>query len=351
MSVVTYSECLKCNAVALLTGTNMDHSIKPDQYEDVLRNFDRKKEREQHRSSNTMGRNVAANVGGETPLLVLMDIRDILSSMSSRIEENNNTMRDLLIHLNNARDDDVIRADQRHKESLAYMQQIADRIGSTSVTSSVAPSVATLGNSMVTPDVKNMHYYRGTQIKSPEAVVGCVLMHIEMLVSNNVMDGRRDSVADAGVMDVDDWASAVRNVRKTDSYKLMTMASYDTKHTLDIVATTVQGRPVTLQIEHLNDLCNKCPSLMTTVDEIRKRLIKCPGLVTPNKTKHLSMITFPYTTNENQLNLSTNDSATTGSPTVIDRVKTMKKNQRDVYALEILKNGKKPMQASIIATK
>lgn len=326
----------------------MDNTIKPEQYADVLRKFDRKKEHNEYEDSNNTGRTIAGSIGAETPLLVLMDIRKELSDISIRMEESNNITRDLLIHLNNARDDDAIKRDQQHKDMLAYMQQLSDSMQSSRNVVSTPSAITTPREKHVYgSSAENTYFYYDYQLKTSESVVGCILMHLYMLVSNNLGDFRNTTV-DSSLFGLSEWTSTVRNLRSSDSYKLPKFSSFDVKQALDIVASTTMGRRVTLKIEHISELSNTCPTIIIAVEEMRNRIMRCPGFVPLLKAKCLATLEFPYVTMENTFNVATTDPKIPGSDALIDMVKSMNDSQKKRYVKEVLNLEKKPMAATRI---
>lgn len=321
-----------------------DFTIKPEQYGEVLRKFDRKKEHNKITEANEAGRTAAGSIGGETPLLVLMDVRKELSDLSNRLDESNSIMRELLASLNNARDDDAIKSEQRHKDMLAYMSQISDAISSSrSIVSHPSVSLPQRSKTVKGTGSETTYYYYDFQIKNTEAVVGCILMHLCMLVTNNLGDFNEKETTLFGLQE---WTSAVRYVRLMDKFKLPKFDTYDVQQSLEVVASDTLGRRVVLKIEHIGQLCNTCPTIMVGVEEMRRRIIQCPGVVTLSKSKQLATLDFPYVTIENTLNITDTDPKIAGSDALVDIVRSMNDTQKKSYTKEILLEGKRPMVAA-----
>lgn len=84
---------------------------------------------------------------------------------------------------------------------------------------------------------------------------------------------------------------------------------------------------------------------MGQVEEIRKRLVKCPGLVNANKTLALAQLRYPYVTPEGVLNINTEGGGTKVTQVVVNLVKSMNQPQRTAYATAVLK-GERPIVAA-----
>lgn len=63
--------------------------------------------------------------------------------------------------------------EERHRATLAYMQQISDSITS-GVRSDIVPMPHRSSASTTKSGDKGSYYYRGHEIKNPEAVIGCI---------------------------------------------------------------------------------------------------------------------------------------------------------------------------------
>lgn len=323
----------------------MDNSIKPEDYETVLRKFDRRKEHENFTNSNNASRQVAAGVGTETPLTVLIDIRNLLSDVSNKLDVNNELLTELLKDNRSFRAEDVATRDEHHKATLAYMQQLSDSMSSGIRSDAVSLPYRPPASATKAGNKGAYHFYRGHEIKNPEAVIGCILMHLDILVSNAV--DQHDS-PDPVIMDLPQWMTAVSIIKSTNKdLKFVKMSSFETSQALDIIASTVPGRSVTIQPSHITELSNNCATIIGHTELVRNRLLQCPGIISINRVRHLAALDYPYVTMEGTLNLKTTMPRITVSNAVIDAVKQLNVVQKKAYASKVLNEGAKPLMASM----
>ncbi|KAI1906220.1 hypothetical protein LOZ61_006778 [Ophidiomyces ophidiicola] len=325
----------------------MDNTIKPEDYETVLRKFDRRKEHDKFTNNNDASRQVAASIGAETPLVVLTDIRSLLSDISNKLDTSNELLSDSLKDNRNYRAEDVAMREEHHKATLAYMQQLSDSISSGSRGESLPLSYRSPASATKSSVKDSYYYYRGHEIKNSEAVIGCILMHLDILVSNST--DQHDSL-DASIMELPQWRSAVSVIKSADkNLKFVKMSSFETSQALDIIASPVPGRPVTIQANHITELSNSCATIIGHVELIRNRLLQCPGIISINRARHLAALNFPYVTMEGILNLKTTIPRIAGSNAVIDTVRSLNDTQKKAYAAKVLNEQLKPIVASMHA--
>ena len=322
----------------------MDHTIKPENIAAVLRDFDRKKEHESIVESSNTSLEVVSAIGTETSLTVLIDIRRLMSELLIATKESTTELQ-----LQRQIDE------QRHKETLGYLEQISDRIqsvGGRSVSQLVVrPGSSTTGSTNISSGVS--FYYRGDEIKTVQSVIGCILLHLDNMISRTLLSDIGEM--DTTVMELRDWTAVVRILKDADSsttahtgvLKLPKFDATETKHAINIIASPTSGRTTVCKTEHITDMLKSCSGIMGCVDEIRNRALQCPGILSPNRYYRLASISFPYVTNENTLNLQhTTEVQSAGSKVVLDRVKQMVEQQKKIYVNEILKNNSKPLTAA-----
>lgn len=232
---------------------------------------------------------------------------------------------------------------ERHEQTLAFMHNIASKLESLS---QHRQSISVSDISMMSPaPSKQQFYFRGDEIKSPEAVIGCILMHIEYHAER--LTEVEPAFNDTAVTEFKDWGSAIRVLKGKDSEKInvLPLSSFDCTTALEIVASPVKGRPVSCRIEHIDELCKNCPSLMGQVEEFRKRLVKCPGIVNTKKLLALAQLSYPYVTTEGVLNIRAEPIEVKVSQNIVNLVKPMNHPQRTKYVNNILK-GDRPIVAA-----
>lgn len=331
-----------CNMVASATVqciVTMDNTIPKSDYEKVLRNFDRKKNGESATEANERSRDIVSSIGTESPLTVLIDIRQIMCNTESSISALSENVRSLATLLQT----ESARQQERHEQTLAFMHSIASKLESVPQPRA-SMSVSDMSIMSPTPG-KQTYYFRGDEIKSPESLIGCVLMHLEQHTAR--LTEVEPSFNDTTVTEFTNWGSAVRVLKGdgADKINVMPLKSFDATTALEIVASPMKGRPVSCRIEQINDLCNRCPNIMSQVEEFRKRLIRCPGIVNTRKMLVLAQLSYPYVTTEGVLNVRREAVEVKASQNVVNLVKSLNQPQRSRYVLSILK-GDKPIVAA-----
>lgn len=317
----------------------MDHTVPKSEIEKVLRDFDRKKNEETVTESNSRSRDIVSSIGTESTLTVLMDIRKVMCDMESSIATLNDNIGMMMAFMRN----ESTKQQERHEQILAFMHNIGNKL-EPSLQPRASMSVSDM--SMMSPaPTKQTYYFRGDEIKNPESLVGCILMQVEQHASRLV--DIEPTFSDTTITEMSQWGSAIRVLKGKDSDKLsiMPLSSFECSTALEIVASPVKGRPVTCRIEHIDELHNKCPSLMGQVEEFRKRLMRCPGIINTRKMLALAQLNYPYVSTEGVLNIRNESSGVKVSQIVVNLVKSLNQIQRGKYVAYILA-GDKPIVAA-----
>lgn len=323
----------------------MDNTINREDISNALKQFDRKKDSEYIHSLADKSRQISSALGTDTPITVLNDIRSMMQDIQKELRDytrRNDNMIEIMMHsFADIKSDN----NDRHAEIMAYIEKMSTK----GLTTSVIP----LRAEKITSSDK--FYYKGDEIKTAPGVIACMLIHLNIMISKEI-DTSND-ISDITPMEFKHWVSAVSILREVDSRKtpnlgvinLPKKTSDEAITALNIIASTVQGRTVVCLIDHLRRLINECPSIVKFTDEIRRRAMLCPGVIGSSRLRCLTAISFPYLTNEGALNITTRNPPITGSAIVLSNVRSMKADQKKIYATCILRNGKSPMPASVIA--
>jgi hypothetical protein len=318
---------------------------------DVLRDFDRKKQSEQYNDSAASVREVVSSIGAETTLTVLVDIRSMFSDMlkeartqTTIIEE---TRDAVLSGISETREINA----QQHRETLAYLSKLSEPSAARqSVTPSPRLSSRLSLDSTSNEQVK--YYYKGDELKTSQSIIGCLLLHIESLVSKELPS--TSDVSDTTIMELRDWSTAATVLKEAHSTTTQTQGplqfpkkgSEECTLVMETVANPIPGRGVTCKPEHIFELMSSCPTVMNCVEEVRLRALKCPGIISSSRLRNLSAISFPYVTDRDVLNIVNREPRQLGSAVLYDMVKQMKIPQRKAYANAVLRDSKKPVMAA-----
>lgn len=330
-----------------LTHTNykhairMDRTIGPEAIEEVLRNFDRRKDAEKRADASTEALNIASAIGTETPMTVLIDIRQCICELTAVLRTSNEDAA--------AREEASAR---RHNETLAFMSEMNDSLRKGHVTSHAPTSMRT-SPSVNSKQEQREYFYGGDKLSTKNAVAGCVLMQVYN-VAVREMSGSSYQQMDATPMELKHWSSLVSIVVEADSNITSTkgklvlpkQTSSESITASELVASTVEGRNTLCKLEHLRTLQEECPSIIAVISEVRERIIACPGLLSPSRFRCLASISFPLVTRDGTLNMSSVDSRKGVTKVILDVISSLNIPQKKQYAMKVLRDNTKPLVAA-----
>lgn len=323
------------------------HTIDPDDIARVLKQFDRRKQDEERVQTAETARKVASGLGTHTPTTLLADIRQCMVDMTSAVRENTRAL-------------EVNREEsaKQHREQIAFLSKISEEIKM--MPAGLAPwgagASSTAGDSS-----KEAFYYGSSKISSGVGLIGCILMQLDSLISRSgaVPDPPGGDSVD---MQLKNWSTAVQIVsgvtvssgtvmglESLGSITLPAPKSPTTYEALKIVGSTVEGRHPVFTSTQLSQLVSKCQTVMSTVDEVRRRLLLCPGLLSIGRYSRLARVSYPFADEMGQLSIASDPSCRIPSRDTFIRVLKLKQDQKKAYVSGILAAGKKSIMALIEA--
>lgn len=323
-----------------MDATPRDARATPRQVTEALKRFDRKKDSEDAAEANAEALKISSAIGTETPITVLMDIRQCIREQS-----------ELLRGLN----DKLVEAETcnatRHREILALMCDISDGV-KLGTSTGAAHNLSTPGSLSPAAAVRE-YYYGGDKLATKNSVAGCVLMQMFNAAQRHSPDGAPHQ-ADTMPMDLRSWSSLVSIVVEAESnitqvkgkLALPKQSTYESTTASELVSSTTQGRMTVCKLENFKRLQDECPAVSSSVEEIRRRVVACPGLVSQAKCRVLSRIGYPFVTKDGSFNITDSHANKGGSEIVVSKVSHFNVPQKKVYAVRVLKDGMKPMMAA-----
>ncbi len=319
----------------------MDNRVREEDIRDTLRRFDRRKESERRGKSSTDALNVASAVGTETPVTLLADIRQCICELTDVIKNSNDEAR--------AREESSV---QRHSQVLAFMCDIGETLRKQQG-GLYTPTSARTPTSIAGKQEQREYFYGGDKLSTKNAVTGCVLMQLYN-VAIRQMSGNNYHQIDATPMELKHWSTLVSVVVEADSnitntkgkLVLPKQTSSESVTASELVASTVEGRNTSCKLEHLRTLQDECPSVAAAVNEVKERIVACPGLISPSRFRCLASISFPFITRDGTLNTSGIDLQKGGTKVIIDAVSRLNIPQRKQYAMRVLRDNVKPLVAA-----
>lgn len=321
------------NKVALCTTTMDLNTLR-----DAVADMDRRKVNEDVSSAAKSALEAAAAVGTETPMVILTDIRRCIVDLTDVVRRNGEDEAER-----------EIRAERRHQELIATLQQMAAAASNSAATSYRPQSRASVSNS----GDKREFYHHDVTISTGAHVIGVILIQIDNVMQNSGQLPEQGS-KDAVILDLKGWSGPVTkvaavespNTRNRTKVSLPKLSQSETTIALEMVSSTIQGRAQPFNVSRLMDLQQSCPALIGIVEEIRQRLIRCPGIIPEGRRERIGYLRFPYVTKDGDLNVSrvASDYVSAG-PLVLDSVPKLKDASKKLYVSEVLEKCTPPIVA------
>lgn len=313
-------------------------TLTSDDLAEKLASFDRRKHDREIQSQSARSLSAVASIATDTPVTILLDIRQLLVDLSKSTTQYMND-----IEAQRQRDE------TRHTELLAYISDLTEQVKASKIGGQIMPTVMSRSTGKQTPPTD--YYYRGDRIKTPEALVGCILYHLDSVIHR--ISGTTD-VTDTTAMEVKDWSTIVRLLRRSNSnrtrspgvLKLPSLASVESLTALSIVAADTVGRDITCMPSHISTLINKCDTIMSCVEEIRQRLMLCHGFISQQRYNRLHSTSYPFVSTDGTVIIS-NSNPDIIPAIIIGAVKAMKDQVKQKYVDYILRDSMIQMKALV----
>ena len=159
---------------------------------------------------------------------------------------------------------------------------------------------------------------------------------------------------DATPMELKHWSTLVSIVAEAESnithtkckLVLPKQSTHESITASELISSTVLGRNAWCKLEHLRTLQDECPSVMACVNEIKDRVIACPGLISLSRFKRLASVSFPIVTRDGTLNISDVSGSKGCTKMVLGTVSVLNVPQKKQYAVKVLRDGVKPLVAA-----
>lgn len=279
-----------------------------------------------------------SSIGVETPVTLLADIRDIQSKALEAARETNRLLAE-----KEANDE------RRHKEMCTLLLGLLEQSKS-----SVHGGASTIHTSSILghqslEGAKTQFYYGSTAISTGTHLVGCILMHIDALLAEHPVFHKYQT-SDVSFMDLKDWGTLVSYLLNADKaskggLRLPKPTDEDFKSVCRVVAATAPGRRPRCDVSHIAALLAEAPGVMNTVEWVRLAIIKCKGVVSPEKELRFSQLTYPFVNEETDLSIKVAEHRRLPSKSLFRSVSDLKATQKKRYMSLILEGEKTPMTA------
>lgn len=327
----------------------MDRTANQDDITRALLNFDRmKKQQLDNIEADAAAASVSA-IGTNTPMTLLVDVRQAITEQTKVL------MRTQEIMLQQ-----IEESKRMHSESIAYMQELSELLRRAPTVTPTYQLPIRGGSNTPThaSDVAAPVYYHQSDIVNDgPKVMACLLIQLERISSRN-MGVTPGMALDTVAMELKDWVSVIKSIAKADSrvtersgsLTLPKISSTEAQYVLNIVTSPTKGRTIMCKAEHFSDIATNCPAMTGCMEEIRIRILRCPGVIGMQRARSLASIPFPYVDDNGDLIRAEPSKKEIGSMVVTDKVMKLNVIQREVYIISILRDGERPMVAAERAT-
>jgi hypothetical protein len=309
--------------------------------QDALLDMDRRKVQDEVTSAAKSGLDAAANVGTETPMVILRDIRRCIVDLSELIRQ-----REMV------EQEREVQVERRHNEMIATLQRISVQASAGSVGPRTSMSRDSIG-SVNGPEDERFFYHYHTKIRTGPQIVSLILMQLDKVLENS---GQLPNEAntDAVILDIKGWSSSVIKIAAAESgvtankskLELPKLSQQETTEALNIVSSTTQGRGQPFRVSDVLRLQESSSGLMGVVEEVRQRIMKCPGVIPEGRRTRMAYLKWPYTTREGDLNVGMIfEGFVRAGPVVTDGIPKLKDDAKKFYISEVLGKGTVPILA------
>lgn len=324
----------------------MDRTVNQDDISRVLMQMDRMKKQELDDTEAAVAAASVSAIGTNTPMTLLVDIRQAISDQTKAMLRG----QDIMLQ-------QMEESKRMHSETIAYMQEMSDllRRAPTAVAPTYQLPLRTGGTGgATTPDAATpVYYHQGDIVNDGPKVMACMLIQLERISSRN-MGSTPGMPLDTVAMELKDWVSVIKSIAKAEStvtertgkLTIPKITSSEAQHILNIVTSPTKGRNVMCKAEHFNDITTNCPAMTGCMEEIRTRILRCPGVIGMQRARSLAHIPFPYVDDNGDVIKVEPTKKELGSVIMADKVSRLNVPQREVYITCILRDGDRPITAA-----
>lgn len=178
-------------------------------------------------------------------------------------------------------------------DTLATMLRVLDRPMSAGSSSPLVPPTPTGLRSSMIPE--RTYYFEGEKVSTPAGVVAAVLMQIVIAVSGEYMSVHHPSITNDNPLSFKEMRSVVMAVAAIQPViTLPKISSSSTKEVLSYACCTDPSIPTRCTVKHLADMTRECSQVLSVVEQVRKRLLQCEGVLGPYQHMCLAYVDYPY---------------------------------------------------------
>lgn len=179
-------------------------------------------------------------------------------------------------------------------DTLATMLRTLDRPITAGTLSPVAPPTPT-GRRTSALVGERVYYCEGQAVTTGAGVIGVALMQIISVVADEYMSVHHPSVTNDNPLSFKELRSVVTGATDADpSITAPKLSSSNTIDALKYVCSTDPSIPTRCTVTHLAEVTRECSQVLSVVEQVRKRLLQCEGVLGPYQHMCLAYVEYPY---------------------------------------------------------
>lgn len=275
----------------------------------------------------------SSQLGSETPITVLVDIRGILSSINASLHQ-----------VAKGRELQEKRTEERHQELCTLLLSASTLQTPMAETLSSPPAGARPG-----APGKPKFYFGSVSITSGIHAIGCILMHLDKMMSSH-HDLTSVTRTDTTFIDIKDWCNLAGYLLNADKkskagLRIPKPSDDDFKTVCSHLASPMEGRRPACDETQIHGLIGRCPEVMNTVEWVRQSVVKCKGVLSPAREFKWKCIEYPFVTDGAELKLTVPAKKVVSKRQFHDTVSALKVTDLKRYMELILTSSVPPAEA------
>lgn len=276
---------------------------------------------------------ISSSIGAETPIGVLAEIREAQYKLIDEMKKA--TLMEQEIEKRNQ---------DRHTELCSILLAIAE---TRSDTRSASNSVSAFSSREA--ESKHRAFYGSHAITNGTYLAACILMHIDAMLQAHPRF-KKIQGADTTYLSIKDWFTMCTSALNADKnskvgLRLPKPTDGDFIAASKIVASSVQGRQPQCDSTHIAILLSECPALMNTVEWLRSALVRCTGVLSPERTCRLRLLPHPFVNESGELLVEKVDTLRMPNKFMYQDIAAMKITDRKEYMRLVLECSVRPADA------
>jgi hypothetical protein len=278
---------------------------------------------------------VSSSIGSETPLGVLTEIREGQSRLLQELKALAEIQRET-----------EARREERHREVCTILLGIAEP---SRTYASEGTRASNVPHQSVSLGSDGKSFYGSHSIANGTYLVACILMHMDSMLQAHPKF-KKIQTSDSTFLDVKDWYTMCGSALNADKnskagLRVPKPVDEDFRAACRVVASPVRGRRPTCDSSHIPLLLAGCPAIMTTVEWTRVALLRCAGVLSPERTCRFRLFKHPFVNDVSELLVEDTSTLKLPNRWMHQDVLNMKSTVRKEYMRLVLEESLKPMDA------